>query len=202
MSFVCISPCLGGHDIVLMSPNSGAALDAVLQEEAMSNEQWAVAHLRARRTGPGRKFTTGCVVCDGVRRRRCCCRNSNDWRTRRANNRKWHYYCVSSSLDGTTSDNWWKEGLSVGFELGCWNVVEKDKRKYRISPHPLKGTKQLFDNNVKNHYTEILKWTYQILIYRLISLNRNGILLCLIKFFKICASLFEILFLFLSFFVP
>jgi hypothetical protein len=41
MSFVfIISPCLGGgHDIVLMSPNSGAALDAVLQEEAMSNEQ-------------------------------------------------------------------------------------------------------------------------------------------------------------------
>jgi len=36
-------------------------------------------------------------------------------------------------------------------------VVEKGKRKYRISPHPLKGTKQLFDNNVKNHYTEILK---------------------------------------------
>ena len=83
---------VGVAAVVLMSPNSGAALDAVHhQEEAMAENQ-----------GPAGRTTESDTI------------------------------IVSTP------------------------VVEKGKRKYRISPHPLKGTKQ-FDNNVKNHYTEILK---------------------------------------------
>ena len=142
MSFVFISSCLGEHDIVLMSPNSGAALDAVLQEEAldavlqeeaMSNEQL----LNYEQEGPDQAENAPPVLLSATEE----CEDDGAAAA---------ILTTGEPPAGRTTES---DTIIVSTPPP---VVEKGKRKYRISPHPLKGTEQ-FDNNVKNHYTEILK---------------------------------------------
>ena len=112
-----------------MSPNSGAALDAVLQQEDLSDQLDAV--LQQEELSDHQQL----LMADPP--------------------------VVSAACDGaaeilTTAGR----GHVVGRTDDTMIVstppsVVQGKKKYRISPHPLKGTKK-FDDNVHNHYTEIL----------------------------------------------